>query len=1015
MPTLSIIRELTLSLFRNRVYIEVMKVKLVLGILLLFVFSFALSPPAFAIEPPIIVGANLNAYTPPTGTECNINVPSQYSTIQAGIDASSNGDTVCVGPGTYNEDVVVNKTVKLSGSGRLQSTIIGQNPVGISTLLVTGTNSIVEGFFIRGVGTAMPVQLAVNNPTFGATIQYNWIKAGNGGWVIYAGFPHNLIQNNVIEGDNSPYGVRAVANTNILNNTFIGTIYSGSRSDDGITVTADANSLVKQNVFNTSGQTAALIASNNSVVTENNFNSDTLLKVSGYPAINAQNNWWGDTDPSDNVGGVVDYSNFALVPFQEYRYNQPPVVRKPNSATIAAGAMYNSTTYFIDSDSSSWTATVDYGDGSGVQPLVLSGKTFSLSHIYQNIGTYSVTVTVTDDQNETGTETATITVNDSGITVGANLYAYVQPTGGQCNINVPAQYSTIQAGINAANWGDTVCVGLGTYNEDVVINKPIRLSGSGVGKSIINGLPGWPGPILISASNVIIEGFLIHGPPEYYDVVQIGEARSGITLRYNWMVSGNGGDVLFTGRSLNNVLIQNNVLEGNNSHHLAYVSPSNTVDFLNNTFMGTVNDLGGDTGIVIDNRAPSSSIKQNTFNTTGTTRGLISTNVNVMVNENNFNSDTLLKIFGHLGPLMINAENNWWGDTNPSDNISRDVDFSPFALSPFPEYSLDQAPTVQSVNGATINEGDTYNTSGSFIDSDSTSWTANVDYGDGFGAQPLTLSGTNFSLSHIYKDNGIYTITVSVTDEQGAVGIGTANVVVDNVAPTIGTITAPSTPVQVNTAVTASSSFTDPGVLDTHTASWDWGDGNITSATVTESNGSGSVSDSHTYTAAGVYTIMLTVTDKDTGTSTQTFQYISVYNPTPQGLFTGNRIFSSPVGAYLQNPNLTGQVQFGVTSKYQDTSLIGKVSMNFKAANLEFDSTSLTVLVTSDGQATLRGTGTINGSGNYNFLVTGLDGTQDAIRFQIKDQSETVIYDSQLGSPDTSTPTTSVTGQVIIH
>ena len=62
---------------------------------------FVLPSPIFAQIPPIIVGANLNAYQQPTGSDCNINVPSQYSTIQAAINASSNADTVCVGAGTY--------------------------------------------------------------------------------------------------------------------------------------------------------------------------------------------------------------------------------------------------------------------------------------------------------------------------------------------------------------------------------------------------------------------------------------------------------------------------------------------------------------------------------------------------------------------------------------------------------------------------------------------------------------------------------------------------------------------------------------------------------------------------------------------------------------------------------------------------------------------------------------------------------------------------------------------------
>jgi hypothetical protein len=97
----------------------------------------------------------------------------------------------------------------------------------------------------------------------------------------------------------------------------------------------------------------------------------------------------------------------------------------------------------------------------------------------------------------------------------------------------------------------------------------------------------------------------------------------------------------------------------------------------------------------------------------------------------------------------------------------------------------------------------------------------------------------------------------------------------------------------------------------------------------------------------------------------------------------------------------------------------GNVSMHFRAANLEFEATSLTLLVTESDKATVRGTGTINGQGSYAFLATGFDGkntnTQDTVRFQIKNSSGTVIYDSQPGDADTAPPIRLVTGQVVIH
>jgi flagellar hook assembly protein FlgD len=89
-------------------------------------------------------------------------------------------------------------------------------------------------------------------------------------------------------------------------------------------------------------------------------------------------------------------------------------------------------------------------------------------------------------------------------------------------------------------------------------------------------------------------------------------------------------------------------------------------------------------------------------------------------------------------------------------------------------------------------------------------------------------------------------------------------------------------------------------------------------------------------------------------------------------------------------------------------------AVNFNAANLNFNATTISSLVIANGVGTLTGTGTLNGSGTYTFLVTGSE-SANTIRIQIKDSSNNVIYDTQPGAADTATPTTSVTGHVLAH
>jgi len=72
---------------------------------------------------------------------------------------------------------------------------------------------------------------------------------------------------------------------------------------------------------------------------------------------------------------------------------------------------------FSDPDDDTWTATVDYGDGSPVENLTLAGKNFVLSHEYADNGTYEITVRVSDGVADPVATTASVVVNNVAPTV----------------------------------------------------------------------------------------------------------------------------------------------------------------------------------------------------------------------------------------------------------------------------------------------------------------------------------------------------------------------------------------------------------------------------------------------------------------------------------------------------------------------------------------------------------------------------------------------------------------------
>jgi hypothetical protein len=282
------------------------------------------------------------------------------------------------------------------------------------------------------------------------------------------------------------------------------------------------------------------------------------------------------------------------------------------------------------------------------------------------------------------------------------------------------------------------------------------------------------------------------------------------------------------------------------------------------------------------------------------------------------------------------------------------------------------------------------------------------------------------STASITPDDGPATVNVGgkIKDKDGGVTEYTATVTVNNVAPVVGTITAPIAPVQVNTPVNVSASFSDAGTKDTHTAMWDW-EGSTSSGTVTEANGSGSVTGSKSYTTAGIYSIKLTVTDDDGGSSSSpVYDYVVVYDPSA-GFVTGGGWITSPAGADRRPGNelLTGKANFGFVSKYLKgaSKPTGNTEFQFHTGNLNFSSTSYDWLVVAGQKAMYKGIGTINGGGNYGFLLSAIDGgTKGTDKFRIKiwDKSngDTVVYDNLLtaGAADDADPTTVLGGGNIV-
>lgn len=118
------------------------------------------------------------------------NVPAQYSTIQAGIDASGNGDTVLVAPGIYYEHLNIYR-----GSTT--------NITLASLFLTTNETSYIYSTIIDGGGIGRCVNFDGSNnysTIIGFTIQNGYATAGAG---IYALLNNPRIKWNIIKNNNT--------------------------------------------------------------------------------------------------------------------------------------------------------------------------------------------------------------------------------------------------------------------------------------------------------------------------------------------------------------------------------------------------------------------------------------------------------------------------------------------------------------------------------------------------------------------------------------------------------------------------------------------------------------------------------------------------------------------------------------------------------------------------------------------------------------------------------------------
>ena len=492
------------------------------------------------------------------GTGTTVNVASS-GLIQNGVDvALDGGATVNVAAGTYNENVVIDKSglTLQSNDGSASTKIVGQGSSAPGAVYTT--NGASDNFTLGGIGHGFTI-IGIDNASAGIESAAVYIRGTNAGSSIVG----NAITANGDEGLLTDYNA-SVTNLVVDHNVFDGKTFSGS--------TAGGSGFGSQ--WTTANVPRQLVViSGGSAVTNTQNITFTNNQVTGTAgALNSSGQEQGNTLVTiDAVGATITGNTFDGT---TTRYAD--ALRARGSSTTISGNTFDGANMGMG------TNMLDLKDGalSGTFADVVANNTFDNGSAWFDH------------------------------TVGG--YNYV--------------YRGIENAVSYAAAGDTVNVGAGTYQEQVVIDKNLTLDGAGAGSTIISspdtlshsfaaGSSTYKAVVSIenganaTISNLTVDGrgqgssnhkFLgigIHNASADVENVDITGIRDGgPTGTLDGIQAGVGIEAYNEDGTARTVTLKNSMIEDFQKNATAFVGGNLTVDIEGNTITGA-----GSTGVTAQN------------------------------------------------------------------------------------------------------------------------------------------------------------------------------------------------------------------------------------------------------------------------------------------------------------------------------------------------------------------------------------------------------------------------------
>jgi len=235
----------------------------------------------------------------------DINGGGEYTSIQDAINAANESDTIEVSAGTYEENILINKTLNVIGSGKQNTFLIGIDDMK-NTVKITANNVYLSGFSIdNSVGKTKQYHCIFIQSIQSCTISDNLVKNGENGVYVISSEEIEIYENTI--ENNNQKGIRlSTSNSNTIRDNII------QNNGDGIyATTSDSNDIYENVILNNGVGIYLATGCDSNSVYKNDFDDNTGGNAadsgSNSWSKNNQGNYWDDYQDYDtDEDGVGD-------------------------------------------------------------------------------------------------------------------------------------------------------------------------------------------------------------------------------------------------------------------------------------------------------------------------------------------------------------------------------------------------------------------------------------------------------------------------------------------------------------------------------------------------------------------------------------------------------------------------------------------------------------------------------------------------------------------------------------